>query len=130
MKADEQPAHNTCVMTGDLRRRQYVRVPVSLPVEFSVEGDPVRRQGNVLDLGAGGMRMVTMFDLPPRATIDARFRLPGRGEGIRAMGRVVLSAFLGAEKTFHHGIAFTSIDPEDRRAIADFVDANALPKTS
>jgi len=117
-------------MTGDLRRRQYVRVSVSLPVDFSVEGDPMRRRGDVLDLGAGGMRLVTAFDLPPRATIDTRFRLPGRSDSIRALGRVVLSAFLGAEKTFHHGIAFTSIDPEDRRAIADFVDANVLPKTS
>lgn len=116
-------------MTGDLRRRQYVRVPVSLPVEFLIEGDPVRRQGDVLDLGAGGMRLVTSFDLPPRATIDTRFSLPGRSGSIRALGRVVLSAFLGAEKTFHHGIAFTSIDPEDRRAIADFVDANVVPKT-
>jgi c-di-GMP-binding flagellar brake protein YcgR len=129
MKADERRAHNTTSMTGDLRRRQYVRVSVSLPVEFSLEGEPSRRQGSVLDLGAGGMRLVTTFDLPPRATIDARFRLPGRGDNIRALGRVVLSAFLGAEKTFHHGIAFTSIDPEDRRAIADFVDANVLPKT-
>ncbi|HLN47191.1 MAG TPA: PilZ domain-containing protein [Magnetospirillaceae bacterium] len=116
-------------MTGDLHRRQYVRVPVSLPVEFSLEGDATARTGSVLDLGAGGMRLVAPSDVPPRATLDIKFRLPGHESAIRVRGRAVLSAFLGAEKTFHHGIAFTSIDPEDRRAIADFVDANVLPKT-
>jgi len=121
---------NNRTMTGDLHRRQYVRVPVSLPVEFSLEGDPTQHGGAVLDLGAGGMRLVAGYDVPARATLDIKFRLPGRESGIRVRGRVVLSAFLGAEKTFHHGIAFTSIDPEDRRAIADFVDANVLPKTS
>src|SRR5215470_9790005 len=115
-------------MTGDLHRRQYVRVPVSLPVDFSLEGDPAQLSGSVLDLGAGGMRLVAPQDMPPRATLDIRFRLPGKPSAIRVRGRVVLSAYLGAEKTFHHGVAFTSIYPEDRRAIADFVDANVLPK--
>jgi c-di-GMP-binding flagellar brake protein YcgR len=117
-----------CGMTGDLHRRQYVRVPVSLPVEFSLEGDATTHSGSVLDLGAGGMRLVAPHDVPPRATLDIRFSLPERANSIRVRGRVVLSAFLGTEKTYHHGVAFTSIDPEDRRAIADFVDANVLPK--
>jgi c-di-GMP-binding flagellar brake protein YcgR len=117
-------------MTGDLHRRQYVRVPVSLPVEFALEGEPTQHGGSVLDLGAGGMRLVAAYDVPARATLDIKFRLPGKESAIRVRGRVVLSAFLGAEKTFHHGIAFMSIDPEDRRSIADFVDANVLPKTS
>src|ERR1700680_4987940 len=113
-------------MTGDLRRRQYVRVPVSLPVEFSIEGEPEQRTGSVLDLGAGGMRLVAPSDLPPRAALDIKFRLPARQVPVHVRGRVVLSAFLGAEKTFHHGVAFTSIDPDDRRAIAAFVDANVM----
>jgi c-di-GMP-binding flagellar brake protein YcgR len=116
-------------MRGDLHRRQYIRVPVSLPVEFSLDQETVPRSGSVLDLGAGGMRLVAPADLPPRATLDLRFRLPGSPNAIRVRGRVVLSAFLGSEKIYHHGVAFTSIDPEDRRAIADFVDANVLPKT-
>ena len=106
-----------------------MRVPVSLPVEFSIEPDSATgHPGSVLDLGAGGMRLVASYDLPPRATLDLRFRLPGSDLQIRVRGRVVLSAFLGSEKIFHHGIAFTSIDPEDRRMIAEFVDANALSK--
>ena len=109
-------------MTGDLHRRQFVRVEVSLPVEFSVEGEPQAHDGSVFDLGAGGMRLVASYDLPPRANVNLKFRLPAADRGIVARGRVVLSFFQRSEQKFHHGIAFTSLDPKDRSVITDFVD--------
>jgi len=109
-------------MTGDLHRRQYVRVEVSLPVEFSMEGESAPHDGCVFDLGAGGMRLVASYDLPPRANVQLRFRLPAADRGIVARGRVVLSFFQRSEQKFHHGIAFTSLDPRDRLVISEFVD--------
>lgn len=109
-------------MTGDLHRRQFVRVEVSLPVEFSLEGEPSAHDGSVFDLGAGGMRLVASYDLPPRSTVNLKFRLPAGDRGIVARGRVVLSFFQRSEQKFHHGIAFTSLDPRDRTVIADFVN--------
>ena len=108
-------------MTGDMHRRQYVRVEVSLPVEFSLEGEGASHDGAVFDLGAGGMRLVASYDLPPRSTVNLKFRLPAADRGIMARGRVVLSFFQGNEQKFHHGIAFTSLDPKDRSLIAEFV---------
>jgi c-di-GMP-binding flagellar brake protein YcgR len=109
-------------MTGDLHRRQYVRVEVSLPVDFSLEGEASTHEGSVFDLGAGGMRLVASYDLPPRANLDLRFRLPAADKGIHARGRVVLSFFQRNEQKFHHGVAFTSLDPNDRLVITEFVD--------
>ena len=109
-------------MTGDLHRRQSVRVEVSLPVEFSLEGEQAPHDGSVFDLGAGGMRLVASHDLPPRALVNLKFRLPAADHGITARGRVVLSFFQRNEQKFHHGIAFTSLDPRDRTLIAEFVD--------
>jgi c-di-GMP-binding flagellar brake protein YcgR len=109
-------------MTGDLHRRQYVRVEVSLPVDFSLEGEQATHDGSVFDLGAGGMRLVASYDLPPRANVNLRFRLPAADKGILARGRVVLSFFQRNEQKFHHGIAFTSLDPKDRLVITEFVD--------
>jgi c-di-GMP-binding flagellar brake protein YcgR len=80
-------------MTGDLHRRQFVRVEVSLPVEFALEGEPTPHDGSVFDLGAGGMRLVASYDLPPRANLNLKFRLPATDRGIVARGRVVLSFF-------------------------------------
>ena len=109
-------------MTGDMHRRQYVRVEVSLPVEFSLEGERASHDGAVFDLGAGGMRLVASYDLPPRSTVNLKFRLPAADRGIMARGRVVLSFFQRNEQKFHHGIAFTSLDPKDRSLISEFVD--------
>lgn len=108
---------------GDLHRRHYVRVSVSLPVEFTLEGEAAGRAGSALDLGAGGMRLVASYDLPAHAVLEIKFRLPGSERSIRARGRAVASAFLGGEKKFHHGVAFTSMDPDDRNAVLEFVDA-------
>lgn len=109
-------------MTGDLHRRQFVRVEVSLPVEFGLEGEKAMHDGSVFDLGAGGMRLVASYDLPPRSIVNLRFRLPAAERGIVARGRVVLSFFQRSEQKFHHGIAFTSLDPRDRDVISGFVD--------
>jgi c-di-GMP-binding flagellar brake protein YcgR len=109
-------------MTGDMHRRQYVRVEVSLPVEFSIEGDSASHDGSVFDLGAGGMRLVASYDLPPRANVNLKFRLPAADRMVAARGRVVLSFFQRSEQKFHHGIAFTSLDPKDRIIISEFVD--------
>jgi c-di-GMP-binding flagellar brake protein YcgR len=108
---------------GDLHRRHYARVSVSLPVEFSLEGEGAAREGSALDLGAGGMRLVASYDIPAHAVIQVKFRLPGSDRSIRARGRAVVSAFLAAEKTFHHGIAFMAIDPDDRGAVLEFIEA-------
>ena len=70
-------------MDGELSRRQYVRVAVSLPVEFAVDGEPKPHDGSVFDLGAGGMRLVASYDLPARANIGLKFHLPGTERTVR-----------------------------------------------
>jgi len=68
------------------------------------------------------MRLVASYDLPPRANVNLKFRLPAADRGIVARGRVVLSFFQRNEQKFHHGIAFTSLDPKDRTVISEFVE--------
>ncbi len=113
-------------MSDDLQRRQYVRVEVSLPVEFTLEGESATHSGSVFDLGAGGMRLVSSHDLPARSVISLKFRLPVSEKAINARGLVVLSFFTRNEQKFHHGIAFTSIDPQDKLAIAEFVESQGV----
>jgi len=113
-------------MGEDLHRRQYVRVEVTLPVEFTLDDESISHYGSVFDLGAGGMRLVASYDLPPRAVIGLKFRLPGGQKTITSRGLVVLSFFQRHEQKFHHGVAFTQIDPHDKIAIGDFVDSQDL----
>ncbi|MBC5823600.1 MAG: PilZ domain-containing protein [Candidatus Eremiobacteraeota bacterium] len=115
-------------MSDDLQRRQYVRVVVSFPVEFALENEPSSHWGSMLDLGAGGMRLVSSHDLPARSIIKLKFGLPGTERTMELRGVIVLSFFTRTEQKFHHGIAFTSIDPHDRLAISEFVENRALER--
>ena len=107
-------------MAENLQRRQYVRTVVSLPVTFTLENNGGRHEGAVVDLGEGGMRLVADKHAPARSTIRLAFILDG-GREIRARGRVVLSYYSAPEQKYHHGVAFTSIDRDDKSAIAQFV---------
>lgn len=109
-------------MTQGLHRRQFVRVEVSIPVEYTLEGETQPREGWIYDLGGGGMRLVASYDMPPRSLVGLRFRLPATEGTISARGRVVLTFFSKSERKFHHGIAFTAITPKEKAAIAAFVE--------
>ncbi len=80
-----------------------------------------RHEGSVADLGEGGMRLVSDKHAPARSTIRLVFTLDN-GREISARGRVVLSYYSAPEQKYHHGVAFTSIDKDDRKAIARFVE--------
>ena len=118
-------------MAENLRRRQFLRAAVSVPVQFKVEGDsaPGTHEGEIVDLGEGGMRLVSRSHAPARSTIRVTFKVPGNPRDIRARGRVVLSFYSAPEDKYHHGVAFTSIDREDSEAIGNFVETQAAPQT-
>jgi c-di-GMP-binding flagellar brake protein YcgR len=113
-------------MAENLQRRQFVRTVVSLPAKFTLENDGGRHEGAVVDLGEGGMRLVSDKHAPARSTVRLSFTLDN-GREIRARGRVVLSYYSAPEQKYHHGVAFTSLDKEDRAAIARFVAAQVTP---
>jgi c-di-GMP-binding flagellar brake protein YcgR len=94
-----------------------------LPATFTLESESARHNGAVVDLGEGGMRLVSEKHAPARSSIKLAFNLDS-GREIRVRGRVVLSYFSAPEQKYHHGVAFTSIDREDRAAIAKFVQAH------
>ena len=109
-------------MADNLQRRHYVRTVVSLPAKFTLESDAARHEGSVVDLGECGMRLVSDKHAPARSTIRLAFMLDS-GREIKARGRVVLSYYSAPEQKYHHGVAFTSLDKDDRVAIARFVEA-------
>jgi len=118
-------------MAENLQRRQFMRAAVALPGQFRIEseGSAGSHEGEIVDLGEGGMRLVSRFHAPARSTIRVAFEVPGNPHHIRARGRVVLSFYSGSEDKYHHGVAFTSIDREDREVIASFVETKVVPKT-
>ncbi len=109
------------IQSGEVYRRRYVRVAVTMPVSYTREADESTKAGHISDLGGGGVRLASDEDLPLGSVMLLRFALPDVGRDLIARGRIVLSFYNAEDKRFFHGIAFTQIDPRDQEEIIRYV---------
>ena len=100
-------------------RRRFERAAVDLAARFTVAGRAGEGSAWIRNLSAGGVRLETAEDLPAGTVLELAFPLAERE--IRAQGRVALSFFDAATRTYGHGLAFTAIDPAAQDAITAFV---------
>lgn len=103
--------------------RRYLRAPVSMRVAYTLDGEAAANHSHSSDLGGGGLRLATQEDLALGTVLLLRFTLPGAARETVARGRIVLSFYNADSAQFHHGIAFTQIDPRDQETIIQFVAA-------
>lgn len=101
------------------------RVPVSLPVDFTV-GDNTRT-GFLLNLSESGTFLHTKVDLLPGTLVYLRFSLPGASQVFDVKGIVRWTTGESSSKTMFggSGVMFTTISAQDQQAIKDFVASEA-----
>lgn len=99
------------------------RVPVSLPVDF-VHGD-VTRTGFLLNISETGTFLHTKVDMLTGSMLYLKFSIPGTSRVTEVKGMIKWSTSEVASKTLFggYGVMFTSISPEDQRALKEFVEA-------
>ncbi|HOQ27730.1 MAG TPA: PilZ domain-containing protein [Armatimonadota bacterium] len=109
------------------QRREYVRVPIRMPVLLifpAAEGRPeIRCEARTRDLGGGGLQAQwlhpdTISDLMGRRLI-IEIELPDGGEPVRAVGTVVRAREAGTETSpiAELGIEFVQVSERDRNRI-------------
>ena len=84
------------------------------------------RQGMAqsLDVGAGGMALVSDFNPPPGSALTARLRLPAKAMGgtvFEARATVANSVFCGAEAGFRVGLKFETLDDRHAATLKSFL---------
>jgi uncharacterized protein (TIGR02266 family) len=105
----------------DYNRRGSPRVVLGIPVSY--------RFGNTiaaaltLNLSKGGLAIRTMSPLAIGSKALVRFRLPGSKRDIDAEARVCWS-----DRRSGMGLQFETVEPVDRTAIDEFVDAHFFTK--
>jgi adenylate cyclase len=109
----------------DREDRKSIRVEANIPFEFSVcEGKILRSdvyEGRILNISPEGMLACTFSRVEPYSNI--RFRLQAGDLGVKSddvYGKIV--RVKNHDGIYEMNIAFTSIDPEDRDALKDFVN--------
>ncbi len=106
----------------DENRRRFPRADVAVAATFQRDGEGVDREGTIVVLGGGGLRLRLESDVRQGSVVTIAFRLsPEYGE-IRAWGKVVMSYFNAGDHAFEHAIAFTRIAPADQDEIVRFIE--------
>lgn len=80
------------------------------------------------DVSAGGVRLTTTTFLPKDARLVLLLSLPGDLTPIRAISRVAWTEEKAYSAGYESGLQFTGILPEDRDAIAGFVERGPVQK--
>jgi len=119
-----------------LERRRFKRIKVDFAVRYLIREpmDVSMRVGGkntktiMFDLSEEGMAVKSYTEIPAGAVLSIDFTLVYVSKGgldikqeMEIQGRVVNRLAL-PEKSFRYGIHFEKIKPDDRRAIADFID--------
>jgi len=109
-------------------RRRFGRVPVDLPIVYSITGTNMWQDARIVDLSGGGARISTAADLMRGCQLILGFNLPVSRHRIVVSGRAVMSFFDGEAKEYSHRVAFTHLAESDQEAIVAFVrDTSYLP---
>lgn len=90
-------------------RRTFERIPVNLPLKFSVPG--LHKEGLVQtrDISAKGIGLLTDEELRPNTPLEMWLQIPDNGEPLYAAGKVAWSERLESDK-YREGISLEKAD--------------------
>lgn len=103
-------------------QRKNPRVPLSLPVDFSV--GEVLSTGYLLNISATGLFLHTKKTLFPGTNINMRFILPVSNRLLNIKGIVKWCTQMSGDKSLFGGagVQFIGLSPEDQKSIMEFVE--------
>lgn len=111
------------LLITDGERRQYFRVPLSGPIFLHSASDG-SIDGQLVNIGEGGLALKLARTPKERATVEIVFRLPGENAEFRTPGKISW-----ADPHGNVGIRFGALEPTARYRICDWI-ANAEKSSS
>jgi len=102
-----------------IQPRKYPRNRVSFPLQYALDGKPVRK-GRARNLGGGGICFESDESLPVDTTMTLWFTLPD-ADPLEACGRVVATELDSANSAHVHHISFSTLSDLGRDSILTYV---------
>jgi len=101
--------------------RTAPRVPISIPIDFTVGDTP--HTGYLLNLSAGGLFLHSKQQLQAKTVVHLKFSLPSSDKTMSFNGSVQWCTYLSGEENLFGGagICFLDLSPEDQENIRLFV---------
>ncbi|MEM9175644.1 MAG: TIGR02266 family protein [Myxococcota bacterium] len=118
---EAEDAHADVSREGGIRpdRRRSERAPITVRIDYATVDELFSEFTR--DINEGGLFIETDQPPDPGTEVTMQFRLPGSGEALKTVGRVVrvTPAVLGRPGGM--GIEFDELTPDDRRRIDQIV---------
>ncbi|MTI80175.1 MAG: hypothetical protein FH758_04700 [Firmicutes bacterium] len=111
----------------DIKRiqlRNFVRIPITLDVEFLSPDSKENQKGIAVDISGGGMKLATKDKLKEDAVIDIYFILTTKKQELqmKLKAQVVRCTLAGEESgVYHSGLQFVDINQGTEDKICSFV---------
>ena len=107
-------------------RRQFVRIPAQLHVEYAVLPSGMKQTGQTRDVSAGGACLITDTPLPPEPQLQVAIQLPDQPpiNAIAAPVWTTTSDVTSKSESRHiieTGVRFAEISPQDQHSLMEYV---------
>ncbi len=106
------------ILYDDMMRRERIRVPANIEVDFSL-GDKLCK-GTILDLSESGVFIYTNQMIETENDVKLHFLLPGEDEAVEAAGTVKWIDELGS-RNYGIGVHFSDMKPITKALIMSFI---------
>ena len=118
-----------------LEKRMYKRVSAKCILLYRIQEDPQKQTSELiqvetpisLDISEGGVRFLSIQELPGDTILRVVLSLPGSLEAINLKGRVVWCVSDENSRNFQTGMEYTDIRDRDRDAIRQYVSGMENP---
>ena len=108
-------------------QRRFVRVGARLELAYAVLPDGMMRRTAIVDVSAGGLRLLTEQPVPTGASLQIAVSLPGCEHPVHAIAQprwtqtTELLDRRGPQRSVQTGLAFVEIAPADQEALGQFI---------
>jgi Tfp pilus assembly protein PilZ len=100
--------------------RKWPRIPTSIPALFA-DNDGEFREEKITNLSRGGCFLKTIFPRDKGEAIEVILFLPGTAHEVTVQGEVMHSVTTGVEEERGMGILFTTVEPNLKRFLANYL---------
>jgi c-di-GMP-binding flagellar brake protein YcgR len=105
-----------------VQMRQWVRIALSVPVRYRMDGYPVDfYQSTTVDLSGGGFCLLTRHPIDVNTVLDIEMELPQQAIKLKALVKRCTEVTEATVKRYKIGIQYQKIAERDREKIIEYI---------
>lgn len=106
-----------------IQRRRSVRFPMNIRVRYNEPQGYYSGGGTLVDIGIGGIAMLTQTQIPDKVSLDLEWGPYGRLQTMQVRGEVAWSGYSRRDKTPIAGVTFNQLNDHQTKLLNRYIIA-------